>query len=135
MAFVWMRQAFKLQEKHPTVQIACEFLSLLSQAKYYSEMWQIYQALPANIANDERILIEMCPAALELGHEEFLEKAYQYPFAVIREGENQMCEIWFRHQAKKQARKTDRTDLDVLLQKIRRTEIPPKNIDFRLVQT
>lgn len=134
-ALVWMRQAFKLQEKHPTVQIACEFLSLLSQAKYYSEMWQIYQALPANIANDERILIEMCPAALELGHEEFLEKAYQYPFAVIREGENQMCEIWFRHQAKKQARKTDRTDLDVLLQKIRRTEIPPKNIDFRLVQT
>ena len=133
-AVEYMRQAFALEGEHPSVYIAEELLALLLKEKRYAEMWELYSSLPPDVADDERLVIQVCPAALEMGQEEFLEQAYRRPFAVIREGENQMCEVWFRHQALLEARRTGRTDLDALTQEMRRTKTPPKTIDYRLAQ-
>ena len=69
-----------------------------------------------------------------MGQEAFLEQAYRHPFAVIREGENQMCEVWFRHQAMKAAAGHPDADLDALTQQMRQTRTPPRTIDYRLAQ-
>ena len=76
----------------------------------------------------------MCPAALALGEYEFLEWAFAYPFSVIREGENQMCEVWFQYQARLELG-ADYTsqEYEECLRRIKREKIPPRNIDFRLV--
>lgn len=133
-AIDYMKQASALEGSAPSVYITQELLALLCKAGCYKEMWEFYCRLPKEVADDERLVIQVSPAALEMGAEDFLERAYQRHFAVIREGENQMCEVWFRHQAIKQARAEGRADIDSLTQQMRQTRTPPKTIDYRLAQ-
>lgn len=129
-----MRQAFELEGESKSVAITQEYFAMLQAAGRYETLWNAYLSLPAEVAADERIIILTCPAALAMGQEAFLEQAYRHPFAVIREGENQMCEVWFRHQAMKAAAGQPGADLEILTQQMRQTRTPPRTIDYRLAQ-
>lgn len=128
-----MGEAFRLEEEN-TVPITREYFAMLQKAGRFQQMWDLYTALPESVSQDERVMIFASAAALELGQEDFLEQVYQHTFAVIREGENQLCEIWFRHQAMKAARNQQGADLETLTQQMRQTLTPPKTIDYRLAQ-
>lgn len=128
-----MEKAFCLEEEK-TVPITREYFAMLQKAGRFQEMWNLYTALPESVSKDERVMICASAAALELGQEDFLEQVYQHTFAVIREGENQLCEIWFRHQAMKAARNLEGANLETLTQQMRQTLTPPKTIDYRLAQ-
>lgn len=129
-----MKQAYLLEGSRKSIPIAQEYFAMLQAAGQYEVLWQTYLTLPAEVAADERIIILTCPAALAMGQEAFLERAYRHPFAVIREGENQMCEVWFRHQALKAAAGQTNVDLDALTQQLKQTLTPPRTIDYRLAQ-
>lgn len=129
-----MKQAYLLEGSRKSIPIAQEYFGMLQAAGQYEVLWQTYLTLPAEVAADERIIILTCPAALAMGQEAFLERAYRHPFAVIREGENQMCEVWFRHQALKAAAGQANVDLDALTQQLKQTLTPPRTIDYRLAQ-
>ena len=132
-ALAAMGEAFRLEEEN-TVPITREYFAMLQKAGRFQQMWDLYTALPESVSQDERVMIFASAAALELGQEDFLEQVYQHTFAVIREGENQLCEIWFRHQAMKAARNQQGADLETLTQQMRQTLTPPKTIDYRLAQ-
>ncbi|MEG0598486.1 MAG: hypothetical protein RR502_10630, partial [Oscillospiraceae bacterium] len=127
-----MGAAFALDSKNPHRELATEYLALLVGEKQYSEAWAVYTALPTVVAEDERTKITACAAALEVGAWDFLEAAFSYSFAVIREGENQMVDLWFRREAQKEAQRSGRTDLAELERELRCAVTPPKNIDYRL---
>lgn len=113
---------------------AQEYLALLSECGEYEQMWNYFRDIPKELSGNQRIIITVCPAALALGEYEFLEWAFAYPFSVIREGENQMCEVWFQYQARLELG-ADYTsqEYEECLRRIKREKIPPRNIDFRLV--
>ncbi|MEG0825487.1 MAG: hypothetical protein RSG86_07055, partial [Oscillospiraceae bacterium] len=127
-----MGAAFALDSKNPHKELAVEYLALLAKEKRYSEAWAVYTALPTAVAEDERAKITACAAALEVGAWDFLEAAFAYSFAVIREGENQMVDLWFRREAQKEAQRSGRTDLAEVERELRCAVTPPKNIDYRL---
>lgn len=128
-----MEQAFELEGVSPSVYITEELMALLKERGSYERMWEIYRQLPDSVAQDERIMILAASAAVNIGEEEFLEKVYGHTYAVIREGENQLCDIWFRHQAIKHKRLGDERTLEVIEEEVRRTLAPPQNIDYRLL--
>lgn len=132
-ALAAMGEAFRLEEEN-TVPVTREYFAMLQKAGRFQEMWELYTSLPESVSQDERVMILASAAALELGQEDFLEQVYRHTFAVIREGENQLCEIWFRHQAMKAARNQEGADLEALTQQMRQTLTPPKTIDYRLAQ-
>lgn len=127
-----MEQAFELEGTNPSVYITEELLGMLKKQKSFDRMWQVYEQLSDSVAEDERIMILAASAAVNIGKEEFLEKVYGHTYAVIREGENQLCDIWFRHQAIKQKRLGDERTLEEIEEEVRRTLTPPQNIDYRL---
>ena len=131
LALSEMEQAFTLQGGK---ELAREYLALLNRAENYEKAWRIYQALPAEVSADERIMITAAAAALEMGAEAFLQKVFAYPFAVIREGENQMVDIWFRHEAMQKAAHQRRSDIAAVERELRATVRPPRNLDYRLTQ-
>lgn len=118
----------------PKREIAREYLSLLNQIGEYERAWAVYCGLPEKAAADERVMITAAAAALEVGAEDFLQKVFAYPFAVIREGENQMVDIWFRHQAQQKAAHEGRDDVKAVELELRAAVRPPRNIDYRLTQ-
>lgn len=131
LALAEMERAFTLQSGR---EMSREYLALLNQAGQFEKAWQVYLGLSAEAAQDERVMITAAAAALEVGAEDFLQKVFAYPFAVIREGENQMVDLWFRHVAAQEAKRTGRSDLDNLERELRATTRPPRNIDFRLTK-
>ncbi|MEG0756329.1 MAG: DUF5107 domain-containing protein, partial [Oscillospiraceae bacterium] len=127
-----MGAAFALDSKNPHKELAVEYLALLVGEKQYSEAWAVYTALPTVVAEDERTKITACAAALAVGAWDFLDAAFAHSFAVIREGENQMVDLWFRREAQKEAQRSGRTDLAEVERELRCAVTPPKNIDYRL---
>lgn len=128
-----MEQAFELEGTNPSVYITEELFALLKEQNCYERIWEVYEQLSDSVAEDERIMILAASAAVNIGKEEFLEKVYGHTYAVIREGENQLCDIWFRHQAIKHKRLGDERTLEEIEEEVRRTLTPPQNIDYRLL--
>ncbi|MEG2120115.1 MAG: hypothetical protein RRY53_07135, partial [Pseudoflavonifractor sp.] len=126
-----MAAAFALYDG---TEMAREYLALLNRNGHYEKAWSVYSQLSVEAANDERVMITAAAAALEVGAESFLQKVFAYPFAVIREGENQMVDIWFRHQAMQKAAREGASDLMSIERSLRATVRPPSNIDYRLTQ-
>lgn len=130
-ALSYLERAATLQ-KGP--EIAREYLDLLNRAERYEDAWQVYTHLPEETARDERVMILAAAAAFQVGAEDFLERAFAHPYAVIREGETQITDLWFRYMAKKEAERTGRDDLEALERALRGALQPPQNIDYRLTQ-
>lgn len=130
-ALACLERAFSIQGGR---ELAGEYLSQLNKMGRYEEAWRVYQALSPESAGDERVMITAAAAALEVGDEAFLARVFAYPFAVIREGETQMTDLWFQHEARLRARRAGCTDLDALERELRASVLPPRNIDYRLTQ-
>lgn len=127
-----MREAFSMEKGSPSLYIVQELFSILKDSEAYEQLWEIYESLPQKLAEDERIMILTATAAVELGKDEFLEEVYKHSYIVIREGENQLCDIWFRHQAYKLKRAGDARDVDEIIKEVSRQCTPPQTIDYRL---
>ena len=109
-----------------------EYIALLVSCGRHQEAWDCYQRLYDAVKADERLIIDLLPAACRLGRLEFLEECYNHEFAVIREGERNYTESWYWYHAMKKAEEDGVPfSEDMVGQCMDSVTIPPQ-YDFRL---
>jgi tetratricopeptide (TPR) repeat protein len=112
--------------------LAQEYLSALCTSQYYDAARVVYDSLPEMLKDNDRIQILHARIALELGDLDTVEKLMQHEYAVVREGETELTDIWFeiyyrRHRAGNPNELLD----DKTRLRIRHINPPPASIDFR----
>ncbi|WP_308636450.1 DUF5107 domain-containing protein [Paenibacillus silvisoli] len=132
-ALAYYEQAYAVSGAFPDRAFVEEYVNLLVQHKEFERAWHVYESLPPALAAGERIQIIVGAAALELGRDAFMEKLFASEFAVIREGETLVIELWYRHRAKKLAAQRGVELTQALIDEAAATCPPPKQIDFRTI--
>jgi hypothetical protein len=112
-----------------------EYLQLLIASEKYEQLWKIYTEIISIRVPSERIDLAAAKAALQLGHFEFLAKIFTRTFAQIREGESTLVSIWFEYQAILAAQVSGVPVDDQIRKQVRQSARPPKNIDFRMIES
>lgn len=129
----YMEEAYALAHHFPDRAFAEEYLGLLVERKDYARAWDVFQSLPETFAQSDRVQIIIGEAALTLDKDDFLTNLFQKEFAVIREGEVTIVELWYKVHAKQLAEHRGVPLTDELLQEARILYPPPANIDFRII--
>ena len=109
-----------------------EYLQLLNKAKRFQESWDAFEAASEITKKDDRSRLFAGMAAYEIGNYDFLEELFSEQHATIREGETSLTDLWFGMEANREAKKRGTTVTPELLEEIRLTKIPPREIDFRM---
>ncbi|QHT60938.1 DUF5107 domain-containing protein [Paenibacillus lycopersici] len=125
--------AYAVSGAFPDRAFAEEYLSLLIERKRHELAWRLYESLPPADQGSDRIRIIVGAAALELGHDAFMEKLFAAEFAVIREGETLVIELWYAYNAKKLAGSRGIALTPALLAEAKLLFPPPAPIDFRTI--
>ncbi|MCX6928494.1 MAG: DUF5107 domain-containing protein [Verrucomicrobia bacterium] len=118
----------------PDVSFALEYLSALHAADQHETAWTFYQQLPPTMQALGTIRLLAAKVAFAREDLAFVEAALAGEFASIREGARDLTDLWFGLQAKRQAARTGRPCDAALLDEIKKTCVPPENIDFRVVE-
>jgi tetratricopeptide (TPR) repeat protein len=108
-----------------------EYLTALVEIKDYEKAWQVFNSLPYDFQKDERIEIIAGKVAMELGNLDFVKGLFTKDYAIIREGENTITDLWFKYHTKIRADELGIAVSDELFEKVVIECPPPKNIDFR----
>ena len=119
-----MRRAVDLEGGNPSRCIAEELMNLLLSRGRYQEAWDYYTTLPEPVRNHEGPVSAAAAAALELKKYDFIEHALSREFAMIREGDRRLVDLWFAYQKQKNANAGAAASPPA---------DPPKSIDFRMV--
>ncbi|SDX94074.1 DUF5107 domain-containing protein [Paenibacillus sp. CF384] len=132
-ALAYYEQAYGVSGRFPDRAFVEEYLNLVIQNKDYERAWHLYESLPPAFASSDRIQIIVGAVALELGHDAFMEKLFATEFAVIREGEILIIELWFKYNAKKLAAQRNVELSQELIEEAMQLCPPPLHIDFRMI--
>ncbi|MCD9024993.1 DUF5107 domain-containing protein [Cohnella silvisoli] len=132
-ALSYLEQAYLVSNSFPDRSFAEEYLNLLLQNNEFEKAWRIYESLPPEFAKGDRIQIIVGAAALELDKEEFMNKLFNTEFAVIREGEVLIIELWYKYNAKKLAKERNSELTQELIEEAKVKFPPPAHIDFRTI--
>lgn len=116
--------------------LASEYLGFLSDIGENEKLWAIYEALPENCKNADRIKIYAGKAAVKLDKLDYLDAFFAEEHYDIREGEVTLTDIWFEYCARKIAaqRGIEFTEesLEKLVDEAWDTCPPDPAIDFRM---
>jgi hypothetical protein len=118
---------------NPVLELAQEYLKVLCSTAHYDQALSFYQSLSPELQNNDRIQILRGRIALEIGDLELVEEVMQREYAVIREGETELTDLWFEMWYKRFAAKTNNVIDEKSKAEIRRLYPPPAQIDFRSV--
>lgn len=130
-AILYMEKALSMFEEEPAREFVEEYTECLLENKMYDKLWQYYRELPGQLKSNERIILNVIPAAVFVKEYDFLDEQYKKEFLRIREGERVFTECYFAYQALKESRETGVAYTEELIQKyVTRNQIP-QNIDFR----
>jgi tetratricopeptide (TPR) repeat protein len=132
-ALNYWERASNIAQSFPDQALAEEYLNLLIRVERFAEAWRVYQSLPEAYASSDRIQIIVGAAALELDELAFVERLFLQEFAVIREGETLIIELWYKYNAKKLAKARNEPLNEALLAEAKLMFPPPANIDFRMI--
>lgn len=133
-ALSYLEKAYALSNGFPDKAFAEEYLSLLTECKEFEKAWSVYESLPERFALDERIQMIIGTAALELGNDEFMKELFSKEFAVLREGETLIVELWYEYNAKKLARERMMDVTEDIMREAKIKFPPPVNMDFRVIE-
>ena len=115
----------------PNLALAHEVLQMLCSVHNYAQAWAFYSGLPPQAQEADRIQILRARIALERSDLNMVEAVLKREFAVVREGETQLTDIWFEMRARQVAAETGQQLDDTLRQEVKRRYPPPASIDFR----
>ncbi|MDQ8735141.1 DUF5107 domain-containing protein [Paenibacillus sp. LHD-38] len=132
-ALGYWKRAYSLSQSFPDLALAEEYLNLLIEKEQYEEAWRVYHSLPESFSSSDRIQIIVGAAALELDQEDFVKRLFLQEFAVIREGEVLILELWYKYNAKKLAGARNEAITAAILEEAKLKFPPPANIDFRMI--
>lgn len=115
--------------------LAVECLQALCASGRFPEALSLIESLPQSVRMADRVQILYGRVALELGDEPAVERVLQREYAVTREGETELTDIWADLCLRREARLTG-TAVDPARSARRREMLekypPPAAIDFRL---
>ncbi len=126
-------QAYLVSNGFPDRAFAEEYLQLLVRRGEYERAWRLYESLPDELAGGDRIQIVVGAAALELGQDEYMQRLFETEFAIIREGEVLIIDLWYKYHATKLAQERGTELSDALLTEAKAKFPPPGPIDFRMI--
>jgi len=126
-------QAYLVSNGFPDRAFAEEYLQLLVRRGEYERAWRLYESLPDELAGGDRIRIVVGAAALELGQDEYMQRLFETEFAIIREGEVLIIDLWYKYHATKLAQERGTELSDALLTEAKAKFPPPGPIDFRMI--
>ena len=117
--------------------LCAEFMGILLKCGKYEKIWNIYESLPENCKNADRVRIFTASAAVKLDKFEYLTEFFGEEHFDIREGENSLTDVWFEFCARRMAKERGITDLppekmDELIDEAWQTCPPDPRIDFRM---
>jgi hypothetical protein len=132
-AIACYEQAWKLAVAGAVIPsaVAVEYLQILVAAREFAKGMQVYESLPPQARDADRVQILRGQIALELGDLQAVEQVLQREYAVIREGETMLTDLWFEVQARRQAAETGQPLSQELCQRVRAELRPPARIDYR----
>ncbi|MBP1990447.1 DUF5107 domain-containing protein [Paenibacillus eucommiae] len=131
-AFARLEQAYLVSGSFPDRAFAEEYLELLIRNGQYVKAWDVYESLPESFSASDRLQIIVGQAALHLNKLDFLEKLFATEFAVIREGELSIVDMWYQYNARKLAAAENRELSEELKAEAVKRFPPPQHIDFRM---
>jgi len=112
--------------------LAVEYLQALCAAHRYADAWQFIQTLPDETRQADRIQILLGRVALELGDLAVVESVLQREYAVIREGETELTDLWADMWIRRLAAQTGQPVDCFQRREILEKYPPPSTIDFRM---
>jgi len=135
-ALAHYRQAWSLVSAslpHPA--LAAEYLQVLCAAGQFDRAREVYDSLPEALRQADRIQIWRGRIALELGDLEMVEQVLGREYAVVREGETELSDLWYEMWARRVAARDGVPLDDALRQRGKRDYPPHSHIDFRLTNS
>jgi len=111
--------------------LAQEYLWALCSAHHFDKALAVFNSLPEGFKRNDRIQILRARIALELGDLDTVGKMLQHEYAVVREGETELTDIWFEMCYRRHAVKTNQSLDDKTRLSVRRLNPPSASIDFR----
>ena len=112
--------------------LAVEGLQAYCAAGRYAEGLRLIESLPDKVRQADRVQILFGRVALEMGDEAAVERVLGREYAVIREGETELTDLWtdlcLRREARRTGSAVDPSRKDEILKKYP----PPAAIDYRL---
>jgi hypothetical protein len=124
-------EAAKRGRREPCRALAEELLAALLDSRSAVEALSLVASLPQEIREADRVRILTARAELALGHLDEVEKTLAHEFATIREGENDLTDLWFELEAHKLATARGLAVDDEFRAEARKRQ-PPSRIDFRM---
>jgi len=112
--------------------LAQELLQALFDSGEYDQAGLVYHELPDAVKEFDRIQIIRGKIALNRGELDVVEAVLRREYAVIREGETALTDLWFGMWEKRLALETGRIIDDNLKAEACRLHPPPARIDFRM---
>ena len=116
-----------------------EYMDQLCRRGQYEKAWSIYDSMPDQIRNADRVSIHAAVCAVKTCRLDIAEELIMRDHATIREGENSLTDMWFELCAKKMAAAEgidpaalDKAELEKLKEKAEEDCPPPRSIDFRM---
>ncbi len=137
LAETYYDKVFEMKAATVDYELAAEYIKFLNDCGKYEKACALYESLPANIQNEERMLIRMAQTAIKIDRLDLAEKAFTRDYANIKEGESTLTTIWFEYCARKMAKERGienptAEQLEKLIDEAWDICPPPKNIDFRM---
>lgn len=132
-AQAWYRLAWQqaLQDHVALPALAAEYLQLLVDLGEYEQGHRVYESLPEAARASDRVQILRGKICLELGDLPAVEDVLARDYAVIREGETLLTDLWFEVHARRLAQERQVEYTPELLREVKRHTTPPARIDFR----
>ncbi|MDB5080711.1 MAG: hypothetical protein JWP00_2635 [Chloroflexi bacterium] len=131
-ALVFYEKAWQLTGKRPNLALTREYLAALAKSQRFERALVIHDTLPPAFQQSDRIKLLRARIALELDDLATVEAALQHDYAVIREGETELTDLWHAMCLKRVASQAGRPVDDELREHAARDYPPPARIDFRI---
>jgi tetratricopeptide (TPR) repeat protein len=128
-ALTCYQQAWQLHP--PVLEIAQEYIELLCRTEQFAHALTIYDTLSRAFQDNDRLLIMRCRIALELGDYATVERLVHHEYAVVREGESELTDLWFRMWYQRTSPDAPLNDAEKAA--VRQQYPPPTHIDFRMI--
>jgi len=113
--------------------LAIEYILMLIHNKKWKEADELYQNFDSNIQKHETIQIAYASICLESGSLDTVEKILEGEFALIREGELSLSDLWNRMWAKRLADSRKESLSHNHFSEALSQYPPPRKIDFRML--
>lgn len=129
-AIRWLEQAWALNPSPAAGAIAVEWVQALNRAGRPLDAREACEAMPPPVRQLDRLRLEEARALIMTNRFEGVEAFFNSDFAVLREWEQSLGELWFLYQERRLS-VAERIPIDrALQQRVRRDFPPPHNIAF-----